>query len=160
MASHITVDQLPARYQTQIAAQLNAGKPLGQARAEVVGKVEVQLSDGPAKKRIRQHQGDGLNKWEREYRALLLLKWPDCFLHREVSLPLANGVKYKLDFLRVLITDDGCHCMGFEVKGQARSTGIVKVKVAAQAYPWITFRLVTKRRKKDGGGWSEETVLP
>ena len=157
MASRLTIDQYSAKHQAEIAAQLHPKLPLQTDARAMFKAVKANNADA---KRIRQHQGDGLNKWEREYRTLILTKWPDCFLHREVSLPLANGVKYKLDFLRVLRTDDGCHCMGFEVKGQARSTGIVKVKVAAQAYPWITFRLVTKRRKKDGGGWAEETVLP
>jgi len=157
MPSRLTIDQYSAKHQTEIAAQLRP-KPslLPDARA-MSGAVASASTDA---KRIRQHQGDGMNKWEREYRALILKKWPDCFIHREVSFPLANGVKYKLDFLRVLITDDGCNCVGFEVKGQARQAGIIKVKIAAQAYPWITFRLVTKRRKKDGGGWAEETVLP
>lgn len=161
---HFTLADLPPRYLAEVERQLAGGKPLGQARAQAVGSVQVEIvapkSDSQTTKRIQQHQGDGCNKWEREYKALIMQRWPDCFLHREVALPLANGVKYKLDWLRVIRTDNGCDCIGFEVKGVARSTGIVKIKVAASLYPWISFRLVTKRRKKDGGGWAEEEVLP
>jgi hypothetical protein len=92
------------------------------------------------KKRIRQCQGDGMNKWEREWRDRIAPFYEH--IHREVSLPLANGLRYKVDFLCV---DQFGAVFGHEVKGIARATGIAKLKMAAALYPWIAFRLVTKR---------------
>lgn len=111
-------------------------------------------------KRIRQHSGDGMNSWERAYKAELERDWK--FIIREISLPLANGARYKVDFM----VARGSHSDGIwsvechEVKGRALSTGILKVKVAASLYPFWKFRLVTKRTKKQGGGWAIEEVLP
>jgi hypothetical protein len=108
-----------------------------------------------APKRIRQRQGDGMNKWEREFRDYIAPQFEN--IHREVSLPLANGLRYKLDFLCV---DKLGVVMGYEVKGFARSTGIAKLKMAASVYPWIKFVLVTKQGKMKGGGWDKEAVMP
>lgn len=44
-----------------------------------------------------------------------------------------------------------CH----EVKGFWRDDARAKIKIAADLYPF-RFIAVMKRRKKDGGGWSEE----
>lgn len=111
------------------------------------------IGQEPAKKRIRQKSGDGMNKWERDFRAEYL-EPRFASIHREVSLPLANGLRYKVDFLC-------CHTSGspkgYEVKGVARAAGIAKLKMAATLYPWIAFRLVTKRK---GGGWDIEEVRP
>lgn len=117
------------------------------------------VAAGAPKKRIQQHQGDGMNNWERQFRGVLVTQW--VHVHREVSLPLANGVRYKLDFLCVGILEEGrFQIAGFEVKGMARATGIVKLKVAAKEFPWIKFHLVTKQKKKDGGGWNVQEILP
>lgn len=110
-------------------------------------------------KRIRQHAGDGLNNWERSYwQTELDGRWT--YIYREVAFPLANGLKYKLDWLVVRKADGALTIEGHEVKGRALAAGIAKVKMAARLYPWIAFKLVTKRRKKQGGGWAIEEVLP
>lgn len=44
-----------------------------------------------------------------------------------------------------------------EVKGYAGETGMLRLKAAAEAFPFV-FRLVTKRRKKDGGGYQVERL--
>lgn len=116
--------------------------------------VKENLKVAPAAKRIRQRTtGDGMNKWEREFGAHLALHWEN--VHREVSLPLANGLRYKVDFLCA----DGVFVAGFEVKGFARSTGIAKLKMAARLYPWVRFHLATKRKDLPGG-WALEEVFP
>lgn len=117
------------------------------------------------KKMIRQCQGDGLNRWEREYLAILTATNPGASIHREVSLPLANGLRYKVDFLVAADATNGhkdrVSCViGYEVKGHRKPTGIAKIKMAARVYPWITFKLVTKQGKRRGGGWDVERVLP
>ena len=165
MSGRFTLDQLPAKYQAEVLRQLEPqSKPLGQARAQAVRKVEVVPT--PAKpKAIRQHQGDGMNKWERAFLADLRSRYSGSLvsIHREVSLPIGNGVRYKVDFVVAMkLSEDGGASIvrAFEVKGQFRSTGIVKLKVAASTYPWIQFYLVTKQKKKDGGGWDVEEVRP
>jgi hypothetical protein len=118
------------------------------------GLVTPAVAAPVAPKRIRQHAGDSMNTWEREWRACVA----HCYEHiyREVSLPLANGLRYKVDFLCV---DTMGAVYGYEVKGFARSTGIAKLKMAATLYPWIKFVLVSKRTKREGGGWNKEEVL-
>lgn len=167
MSGRFTLEQLPAKYQAEVLRQLEPqSKPLGQARAQAVRQVEVVPTPTPAKpKGIRQHQGDGMNKWERAFLAELRSRYSGSLvsIHREVSLPIGNGVRYKVDFVVAmkLSVDGGASVVkAFEVKGQFRPTGIVKLKVAASAYPWIEFFLVTKQKKKAGGGWDIEGVRP
>lgn len=136
---------------------------VGESRSIGIAPAVTPAASAP--KRIRQHQGDGMNKWEREYLAVITANNPASSIHREVSLPLANGLRYKLDFL--VATDatngheDRVSCViGYEVKGHRRPTGIAKVKMAARLFPWIAFKLVTKQGKRRGGGWDIEPVLP
>ena len=110
------------------------------------------------KQPIRQRKGDGMNKWEREFLAVIMaLKIESQTVHREVSLPLANGLRYRVDFLVGCRTfDDKSHVFAYEVKGLRRSTGIAKLKMAATLYPWITFYLVTR----ENGVWQYTKVQP
>jgi hypothetical protein len=98
-----------------------------------------------------------MNQWERQYFGQLLGTWP--YVYREVAFPLANGLRYKVDFLCAR-TANGLEVEAHEVKGRALPAGIAKIKMAATLYPWIKFKLVTKRRAREGGGWSIEPVLP
>lgn len=157
--ARFNIADLPPHMQAQARAQLE--KTPAPVVAPGIPKVAPV-----AKPMIRQHKGDGMNKWEREYSAILDIQWSH--IYREVSLPLANGLKYKLDFLCVSNVGDTPAAIeskivvvaGYEVKGRRRSTGIAKIKMAARLYPWIKFTLATKKRKKDGGGWTKENVLP
>jgi len=119
---------------------------VGQARA-------VNASLMVKKPMIRQRKGDGMNKWEREFYQILTSLNQN--VHREVSLPLANGLRYKVDFIvggkRL---DGGSNVLGYEVKGFRRSTGIAKLKMAAALYTWITFYLVTREK----GVWQYQEV--
>ena len=133
---------LPRRYQDQVAAQLY--KP---------GSLTAPQKP-TAKARLRQKAGDGLNKTERAF--LGHLKRQDCgarVYSQAITLKLANGVRYTPDFIVV----DEWRLTAYEVKGFMRDDAAVKLKVAATAYPWISFHLVTKRK---GGGWDIQAVLP
>lgn len=69
-----------------------------------------------------------------------------------VKLRLADNTFYTPDF--VLMQPDGrieCH----EVKGFWQDDARVKIKVAADMYPF-KFVAVRPRPKKDGGGWQVE----
>lgn len=138
--SRATLSDLSPALQAQVIAQ----EP--HAKTKLWNELVAQE---PARKRIRQRQGDGMNNWERAFRAHIAPFFEH--VHREVSLPLANGLRYKLDFLCV---DKFGVVIGYEVKGRALPTGIAKVKMAATLYPWIKFKLATKTRT----GWDTEEV--
>jgi len=78
---------------------------------------------------------------------------------QNITLKLANGVRYTLDFN---VTDRSGDALPefFEVKGFMRDDASVKLKVAAALYRQFIFYLVTKRAKKLGGGWDVQEVLP
>jgi hypothetical protein len=133
---------LPARYQEQIRAQIGTPPKL--------------------RPTIRQRT-QGMNKTEARFLEWLRDDNPTASIHHEVALPLANGVRYKVDFL----VADPClqiykhaHCLvsAYEVKGFARDDAIVKLKVAARVYPWIRFYLVREREGYDGP-WQFEEVF-
>ncbi len=109
------------------------------------------IAQDATERRIRQHQGDGMNKWEREWRERITPFYEH--IHREVSLPLANGLRFKIDFLCV---DRFGAVFGHEVKGRCLPAGIAKLKMAATLYPWITFRMAGKV----DGEWVTEDVKP
>lgn len=69
---------------------------------------------------------------------------------------LVIGVKrctYTPDF--EVVTSKG-HIEFHEVKGFWRDDARVKIKAAAMQFPEYTFKAVTKRAKKRGGGWEVE----
>lgn len=112
----------------------------------------------PSNPRLRQHKGDGMNKTERAYLIELKAKYPTCaVLSQAISFRLANGANYRPDFIVISPFGDW---MAFETKGFKREASAVRIKVAASLYQFISFTLVTKRKKRDGGGWLEEIVLP
>lgn len=118
-----------------------------------------------AKPRLRQDR-KGPNKLEAEFEAWLREEWSDTpheLLVQGITLLLSNGNRYTPDFLLVVPRDTGkpyFQMLAFETKGFMRDDAAVKVKTAARLFPWIKFHLVTKKRKKDGGGWAIEEVLP
>jgi hypothetical protein len=97
-----------------------------------------------------------MNKTEAEYSAFLNLRrmagevaW---FKFEAVTLRLAKATTYKPDFL-VMLADGSLEC--HEVKGFWQDDARVKIKVAAELYPF-RFRAFKPRPKKSGGGWEEE----
>jgi hypothetical protein len=108
---------------------------------------------------IRQNSA-GLNKTEQAFKDYI----ETCHnrvLAQAVTLKLANGVRYTVDFFcpckRTM--DDGdevTDCYAYEVKGFMRDDAAVKLKVAASLYPWIKFHLVTRKK----GQWQIQEVRP
>lgn len=139
--SRLRADQYPSRVQAQIARAL----------------YPPQIAAESAKM-IRQTAGDGMNKTERAFRDWLAASFPEAKIYREVSLPIANGVRYKPDFLTARRIDpSGSHYVAaWEVKGFMRDDAAVKIKVAAKAYPWIHFSLVWRKN----GKWKMQEVRP
>ena len=155
-----TLSDLPPRYQAQALAQL----------AAVPRPRTVQLQQAappPAKKapsRIRQNSA-GLNKTEQAFFDYLKAREDPGVLRtvlppQSVTLRIANGCRYTPDFVVAYhhSTDiPSVDLVAYEVKGFMRDDAAVKIKVAATAFPWITFHLVTKL-PGGGGGWSISEV--
>lgn len=116
------------------------------------------------KKRIRQRSGPELNGTETAFlQYLQASSATGQHLTQSLTLLLGNGVRYTPDFVTVEpagLATEGVDVTAYEVKGYMRDDAAVKIKVAASQYRWITFHLVTKKRKRDGGGWSIQRVLP
>ena len=97
---------------------------------------------------------EGMNKLEAEYAQLLgLLKHGRDILDwrfEPIKLRLAHTTFYTPDFL--VIQADGFEF--HETKGFMRDDAAVKLKVAAQLYPWFTFVLVQKSKS----GFSYKTI--
>lgn len=98
------------------------------------------------------------NKTEASFERLLELRkqagevlW---YRFEGVKLRLADNTFYTPDFAVVLRTGE---LVLMEVKGFMQDDANVKIKVAAEMYPFRFF-VVRTRAKKDGGGFSEEEV--
>lgn len=120
----------------------------------------------PAKPTLRQDR-KGMNKTEAAFFEWLKAQPLHSEIQREaIGIRLGNGVVYWGDFTGWVQTEDaidGGSLMRFcvwETKGYNRPTGTVKIKVAARLHPRWSFYLVKQKRKRDGGGWSIEEVLP
>ena len=97
-----------------------------------------------------------MNRTEQQYADHLELRkragevaW---FRFEGVKLRLADNTFYSPDFAVMLAS--GSMEM-HEVKGHWQDDARVKIKVAAEMYPF-RFIAVQARAKKDGGGWREE----
>jgi hypothetical protein len=125
--------------------------------AAQAGKAATIAQDG-AKPRLRQRSGDGLNKLERRFREWHRLNLAHHQLFTQfITLKIANGCRYTPDFVSVDIFSSEMHA--WEVKGpHAWDDAIVKLKVAASLYPFISFTLVSW--DKAAGVWRMETVKP
>lgn len=97
-----------------------------------------------------------MNKTEQAYGAHLeLLRqsgYVAWFKFEGVKLRLADNTFYSPDFA-VMLTDGQMQM--HEVKGFWQEDARVKIKVAADLYPF-EFIAVKAKAKKDGGGWSVE----
>lgn len=71
-----------------------------------------------------------------------------------LKLRLADNTFLTVDFFVMLSNG---HLEAHEVKGYAFDDSLVKLKVAAEMYPF-KFLLIKQRPKKEGGGWSIKEV--
>jgi hypothetical protein len=106
--------------------------------------------------RMRQPK-TGPNKTEQEYLDLLEhrrqageILW---YGFERMKLKLANNTFYTPDVL--LLTASG-ELEFHEIKGFWEDDARVKIKVAAEDFPFIRFVAVKKLAKKNGGGWETE----
>lgn len=98
-----------------------------------------------------------MNKTEQAYGAHLeLLRqsgYVAWFKFEGVKLRLADNTFYSPDFA-VMLTDGQMQM--HEVKGYWQDDARVKIKVAADLYPF-EFIAIKAKAKKDGGGWAKES---
>jgi hypothetical protein len=103
-----------------------------------------------------------MNKWEAEYaimlEALRMAGEIEWWGFESLKFRLADSTWYTPDF--IVCYDRGCDCGAYdmeahEVKGFWRDDALVKFKVTAELFPWLTFKAFRKRRAKDGGGWEQ-----
>lgn len=70
--------------------------------------------------------------------------------YEPIKLRLAAGAWYTPDFA---LLDPGGHLIIHETKGHWREAAMVRIKVAAELYPFFRFVAVTRQRKRQGGAW-------
>lgn len=111
---------------------------------------------------IRQKHRGTASKLQIEFEEKLRAATPNgTILGEAITLRLANGCTYRPDCweigtVKMLDGSFHAHLKAYEVKGpQFWPAAKVKLKVAAEAYPWIAFYLVTK----PNWNWQIERVL-
>jgi hypothetical protein len=156
MSSRLTIADLPAKYQDQIAAQIGKGKPLGLAKASALRAIDVEHVSKP---RLRQSSSNGLNKLETDAWDYLKRTMPGHeIIPHGLRLALANGVNYTPDFVAIDI-EEPTHVQCFEVKGPImRDDAAVKLKTAASKWPGIKFTLLWREGRS--GPWEKQEIHP
>ncbi|MCP4448261.1 MAG: DUF1064 domain-containing protein [Myxococcales bacterium] len=79
------------------------------------------------------------------------------YWYEPISLRLAKLCNYKPDFM---VIDAEGFVEIHETKGFMQEAANVRIKVAAEKFPQFVFKLIKARRKKDGGGYTVETIGP
>jgi len=98
-----------------------------------------------------------MNKLEQDYAATVLEPMKQAGLiqgyeFERLKLRLADKTFYTPDFL---VVRDECFEI-HEVKGHWEDDARVKIKVAAEMFPWFLFKAIRRAPKREGGGWVEE----
>lgn len=165
MSARFTLDQIAKmrpELQAQVAAQMQTCHPM---QAEQYAPSPSPAAKSPGKPRIRQNSA-GLNKTEQAFFEFLQRGNPHrIHLAQSITLKIANGCRYTPDFITVCDCGSGTEMpehpqvsqiRAYETKGFFRDDAAVKLKVAATAYPWIKFHLVTRKK----GEWIIQEILP
>ena len=117
-------------------------KPTAQQRMQALGRLKTgEMNKTEA--RYAEHLASRLAAGE--------IKW---FRFEGIKLRLANNTFYSGDF--AVMAADGVIEI-HEVKGFMLDDGAVKLKVAADQYPFRFF-LIKAQAKKDGGGWDVREI--
>lgn len=115
------------------------------------GRIRLPFARG-----VRRKPGE-MNKLEEKMAAELDLLWKSGkvlkWWFEGITLRLAKATRYTPDFL-VMLPDGTLEC--WEVKGHWEDDARVKIKVAAEHFPF-TFKAFSPQPKRDGGGWKIET---
>lgn len=100
----------------------------------------------------------GMNRMESEYALMLEARKQNgeilWYAFEGIKVRLADQTYYTPDFV-VMANDFTLEC--HETKGFMREAAFVRIKVAAELYPF-RFVLIRAVAKKDGGGWKIEEI--
>lgn len=105
--------------------------------------------------RGRRHVTGRMNALEADYERTFLMGKPHGF--EQLKFRLADGTYLTPDFW-VLGDDDVLEI--HEVKGHWEEDARVKIKVAAEQFPWCRWMAFRRLAKKDGGSWVRERFGP
>lgn len=120
------------------------------------------MIDEPKPRRIRQSTKPPLNKLEQEWfdNARHHMFHDSIVIPQSVKFKLANGVWFLPDFFVIIGGFDSQDITprAIEIKGPQtlQDDAVVKLKVAAKAYPWISWSL----EWKENGQWQKQTIYP
>lgn len=92
---------------------------------------------------VSQAPNDGMNKTERSFWQRAREAFGEHAYREPITLRLAGRTRYTPDFL---IRESG-DLVFYETKGFMRDDASVKLKVAAEQYPFFLFVLVTRERR-------------
>lgn len=122
----------------------------------VKGEPDVVVMLNKPAKRIRQSAKPVMNGLESEFYMRLICEIPPNKIKAQaVTLKLANGLRYTMDFFAF---HDG-QMRGYEVKGDwIDGDSVPKLKMAASMWPEIHFELWWK--DKQTKVWKSQNVLP
>jgi hypothetical protein len=155
------VNEIPSRVSKSFIA-LNPHLYGTGSGAEPTERKNVSLGGAAAKGAglpvpIRKSVEERLNKTERRWLAVLRERAYERIGIQDVTLRLANGVRYTSDFSAVTKCEVGRFLTLYECKGGfEREDSWIKLKMAASQFP--VFRFV-KAQWKDGQ-WTETEIKP
>ena len=133
LASEPACRRLKPRRRLNQCLRLN-GRALGRLKSGEMNKTEAAYAQ---RLELMRHAGQVL--------------W---FRHEGIKLRLADKTFYTPDFA---VMTDNCQIELHEVKGFWEDDARVKIKVAADAYPF-RFLAVRPLPKRDGGGWQVQEI--
>lgn len=144
----LKLEELPPHLRNQVSAQFYP-KAGAKYPSPSVG------TNPPEKPRLKQKK-HGLNKTEAEFLEYLKTAGIEAY-PQAVTFTIGNGCRYTPDFFTF---SHAGKPQAWEVKGFMRDDAAVKIKVAARMFPYVVFELVSKKNKKQGGGWQFQLIEP
>ena len=149
MSARWTAEQLRAYAKRGAGAQAAVNAVIGLNQ-----RVEARMIE-----RATAHHKTTMNKLEAAYAQRLELErvagvW-QWWAFNSIKLRLATGAYYTPDFALI---DPGGHLIIHETKGHWREAARVRIKVAAELYPFFRFVAVTRQRKRQGSAWTFELI--
>lgn len=140
-------EKFQALYPGVSKAVLTANAPTG-VLTHSAPQSPLAVTESPG---LRQRRSMA-SKLQLDFLDYLARSHPDCIVKgEEITLKLANGVRFTPDaWMLEQFSQEGekspfYRWNAYEVKGFMRDDAAVKLKVAASAWPWITFYLVTRK---------------
>ncbi len=138
---------LSARWSADDVAKFaRRGRAAQSAVNEIINQVATRSAMPPRLSPMNRLEAAYAQRLELERLAGMWQWWA----YEPIKLRLAGGAWYTPDFA---LLDPGGHLIIHETKGHWREAARVRIKVAAELYPFFRFVAVTRQRKREGGNW-------